>query len=209
MVQKIVSFEMNVLNKLHFLFIIIISVLYFSHTKIVAGRPVWYYPKKLWTSSLGGQNNDSSQQLFDIYTLTHVSHGIIFYSLLCNVCNLSPMVAIGLSMIIEIIWELVENSNYIINKYRKTTVSRNYLGDSWINSIGDIWGTYIGILIAMNTSLSSQFIFIIFLEAFLYLLQGDNLLTNVITIFRKSENFSMSQKEKHSKFNSLNVLNVF
>jgi hypothetical protein len=172
-------------KEIHVLFVIVILLLYVMDTKIFEGRPIWHSPRKIWTSSLGGKNDDSSQQLFDIYTLTHISHGIIFYTFFHSICKLPPIYSMSWSMILEIVWELIENTNYVINKYRKTTVSRYYPGDSWINSIGDIWATYVGILIAMNASISVQTIIVVCLELFLYLLQGDNLLTNIMTIFSK------------------------
>lgn len=169
---------------MHIFFAIIVFLLYLIDAPGFKGRPIWYTPKKLWTPALGGAGDDSSQQLLDIYTLTHVSHGIIFYGLFHHILQFTSLHAIILSIFIETAWELIENTNYIINKYRKTTVSRHYPGDSWVNTIGDIWGTYIGILIAVNTSPTFQAVFVVLVETFLYLYQGDNLLTNILTIMR-------------------------
>ena len=45
-------------------------------------------------------------------------------------------------------WEIIENTPYVINRYRKASnLSRNYPGDSIINSIGDILSMSIGFII--------------------------------------------------------------
>ena len=157
-------------NTLHIYFIVITILIYILYTqfniKSLLNRPIWYSPPKIWTNNAGGQtlklNDDSSQQLFDLYSLTHISHGIIFYNLFHNVLHLNRHKAIMWSLIVEIVWELIENTEYIIQKYRRTAVSRHYPGDSWINSVGDVWATLIGISIATTiTSSIAQTIIVI------------------------------------------------
>jgi hypothetical protein len=168
-------------NSITILFIAITLILFILPKKTFFDRPIWYDPKQIWTFNVGDKGDDSSQQLFDLYSLTHISHGIIFYSIFRYTLKLKPNKALIWAMIAEIAWELVENTDYIINKYRKTVVSRHYPGDSWINSVGDVWVTYIGAKIAMTTTPLLQAIIVIGLELFLYNIHGDNLLTNVLT----------------------------
>lgn len=42
-----------------------------------------------------------------------------------------------LAVAIEASWEVIENTDYLINRYRGTTVSLDYFGDSVINSMAD------------------------------------------------------------------------
>ena len=165
------------------LFIAIIVIAYVSKRTTINNRPIWYQPKKLFTTHAGKEGDDSSQQLFDPYSLTHIFHGIIFYNAIkygLGITNTNTIILYA--MLIEILWELIENTEYIINKYRRTVVSRNYPGDSWINSVGDVWMAYIGVLIAMNFPLETQLILVSAIEIFLYKIRGDNLLTNIIQV---------------------------
>jgi hypothetical protein len=38
----------------------------------------------------------------------------------------------------ESVWEIIENTNAVIERYRVTTASLGYQGDSIVNSLGDI-----------------------------------------------------------------------
>ena len=42
-----------------------------------------------------------------------------------------------LAIAIETSWEVIENTDWLINRYRGATVSLDYYGDSVINSLAD------------------------------------------------------------------------
>ena len=85
--------------------------------------------------------DDSSKKLIDIYFFSHVSHGILFYFIF-QYLQIDVLKGLYLTIILEFLWEMFENTDYIIKKYRKKY--RNYDGDSNINIVGDIMGTIIG-----------------------------------------------------------------
>src|SRR3989344_4825233 len=93
----------------------------------------------VWSSDV--VSNQQSQQLADPYTFTHVIHGMAFYFLLWLVFGrkLSGVQRLLLAIGIEGAWEILENTDYVINRYREATISRDYYGDSVLNSIGDIF----------------------------------------------------------------------
>ena len=77
----------------------------------VAGQPGF------WSSDIWSQHN--SQYFLDPYTLTHILHGVMFYALLSLVLRNLPVtsrmvIAVGL----EAGWEVLENTNFIIERYR-------------------------------------------------------------------------------------------
>ncbi len=117
--------------------IIIIFILYLIPNKNskMYGKPLWHTPKKLIDFELDGKG--TSQQLIDIYSFSHISHGILFYFILQKI-NTGSISKFGLSLIIELAWEIFENTSYIINKYRENEEYKDYHGDSIINVIGDI-----------------------------------------------------------------------
>ena len=88
-----------------------------------------------------------SQYMFDPYSFTHLLHGVagfyIWFGLLHYAAGLDWFLAclagFGICFVIELAWELVENSECIIKRYRETSgTSANYEGDSYQNIIGDL-----------------------------------------------------------------------
>jgi Protein of unknown function (DUF2585) len=104
------------------------------------GRPWWCREGDLTPWSLDIWSPHNSQHLVDPYTVTHALHGIALYGILWatigGVCSASTRAAIAMG--IETAWEIVENTNWMIDRYRRATVSLGYYGDSILNSLGDI-----------------------------------------------------------------------
>ena len=106
----------------------------------------------------------SSQKFFDIYSWSHITHGILFYHFFSYLKYPTPQI-ISFSILSEILWEYIENTNYIIQKYRSHNF-KNYKGDSLINSLGDILFSIIGIYLS-HSSPSFSIIIMILLEIIL------------------------------------------
>jgi hypothetical protein len=102
----------------------------------------------LWASSIWSEHN--SQHLADPYTFTHVLHGVLLYGLLWVLLRnrvgvaWRGVIAIGL----QVGWEILENTDLVIQRYRETTISLNYYGDSVGNSLGDITACLLGYTLA-------------------------------------------------------------
>ena len=140
-------------------------------------------------------SSEQSQQLFDPYTFTHVIHGIAFYLILWGLFRkkLSPVQRLLLAIGIEGTWEIIENTDYVINRYREATISLDYYGDSIFNSIGDIISMAIGFIMAWKLPKKIIVAAIVLIELGLLYFIRDNLTINMIMLIHPTEALKLWQ----------------
>jgi hypothetical protein len=130
-----------------------------------------------------------SQHFTDVYSFTHVVHGPVFFLLLWLIFKkgLKWMLPAGLLFVlavgIEAIWEIFENSNFVINRYRQNRAYTGYAGDTIINSVGDILSMMLGYIFTMRfQGFLPALGLVVALEAALYALAGDNFTISLIRL---------------------------
>jgi hypothetical protein len=146
-------------------------------------RVWWCQQGDLWPISITVNSPHNSQHLFDAYSLSHVLHGILFFGALWPLRRrLSLPVRAAIAASIEIGWEMLENSQIIINRYRSATAAIGYTGDSILNSLGDVASFVVGFYVARKLGLRWSIAIFIITELLMLALMRDNLTLNVLML---------------------------
>ena len=141
---------------------------------------------RVWLGDAWGP--ETSQQLFDPYSFTHVLHGFAFAGLLAL---LLPRAGwrwrVALAVAAEALWEVFENTEFVINRYREATAALGYNGDTVVNSLGDVLACAAGALVARRLGLVKTLLLFALTEVVLLLWIRDSLLLNILLLVYPSE----------------------
>jgi hypothetical protein len=87
-----------------------------------------------------------------------------------------------LAIAVEALWEVFENTNFIIDRYRSETAALGYNGDTVVNSFGDILCCLVGFMIARRLGLRRSLIAFAALELVLIIWIRDSLLLEILML---------------------------
>jgi Protein of unknown function (DUF2585) len=149
---------------------------------------------KLWEGAANSAGN--SQHLSDWYSFTHIIHGILFYALLGLIGRAWKLpfgTRLVLAVVIEAGWEVLENTRFVIERYRAATISLDYYGDSIINSLSDTSFMMIGFVLARLLPASATIAAAVALELFVGWSIRDNLTLNLIMLIHPLESIKAWQ----------------
>ncbi len=94
---------------------------------------------------------ESSRQLADWYSISHALHGVLFYWLLVGLRPQWPVQAHLLAATaLEVAWEVLENTPWVIHRYRTATAATEYSGDTLVNSVADVGFMLLGFYVALK-----------------------------------------------------------
>lgn len=125
----------------------------------------------------------NSQTLFDAYVFSHIIHGFIFFYFFRWLFKKSSVGTWAiLAVTLEVFWEVLENTNMVVNYYRSATISLNYIGDSILNSTFDSLYCLLGFYIATKLPIKYVFLLTVLMEIGALLWVRDNLTLNIIML---------------------------
>jgi hypothetical protein len=172
------------LPRLTILSIIVLTVLQLYHQ----GRVGWckfgdYAP---WSSDAWGSHN--SQHLLDPYSFTHILHGVLYFWLISLIFRKMSFVRqFALAISVECAWEILENTNQVIEHYRTATLALNYYGDSIANSLGDAFCCGVGFWLAYKLRFWRSLALFLLTEIVLLIVIRDSLLLNIVMLIHPIE----------------------
>ena len=136
---------------------------------------------RLWVGDV--HSRELSQQALDPYSFSHVIHGFVLYAVARAVgrgrwsIGACLVLAVGL----ECGWEMVENSPWVIARYRQTA-SADYAGDTVLNSLCDVGSAAVGFALAARLPVWATVATAVVLEVGCAIWIRDDLTLNVIML---------------------------
>jgi hypothetical protein len=128
-------------------------------------------------------SSDNSQHFLDPYSFTHLLHGVLFFWL---VYWLAPQWRLTTQLLLataaEAAWEVFENTNFIIERYRSATAALGYNGDTVFNSFGDILCCIAGFVVAQRLGLRRSLLLFAAIELILIFWIHDSLLLEILML---------------------------
>jgi hypothetical protein len=98
-----------------------------------------------------------------------------------------------LATMLEAGWEVFENTDFVINRYREATIALDYYGDSVVNSVADMLAMVAGFVLAARLPVAVTVAAALVMEVAVGYWIRDNLALNIIMLLYPLEAIKMWQ----------------
>jgi hypothetical protein len=147
---------------------------------------------KFWIGDTCSSSN--SQQLFDPYSFTHILHGILLFWIVALLWRRrSPLTQLCIALALEAAWEVLENTKFVIDRYRAETAALGYEGDTIVNSLGALACALVGFLVARKLGLRWSLLAFLLVEIVLTIWIKDSLLLQLLMLISPVQSIKLWQ----------------
>jgi hypothetical protein len=141
---------------------------------------------RIWSGQV--LSPETSQQIGDWYSFTHIEHGLIFYFLGWLLLPRWPVSQRFLmALAIEVAWEMLENSAWFVQIYRRQALAIGYSGDSIVNSVADVGFMSLGYFFAASAPVWASLALLVVIEIGLAATIRDSLALNLLNFVHPVE----------------------
>lgn len=132
---------------------LVASMKYWKRSFIATNGTVFLVTNAVWQPQ-------ASQHLFDLFSIQHFQHGLVNAVLGSFVpwpwVQQQPGVMLSASLVIAVLWELLENNSTIVTYIQTRPLTRQYTGDTTVNALIDciccVGGTAVALFVTSHTS---------------------------------------------------------
>lgn len=147
------------------------------------GRVWWCEQGDGWPVSFRVDSPHNSQHILDPYSFSHLLHGVLFFGFFWLFrARMSFRWRLVAATAVEVAWEMMENSPFVIDRYRAATIAVGYEGDSITNSLGDVLSFVAGFYLAERLGLWKSVLIFFVVDLAMLAMIRDNLTLNVLML---------------------------
>jgi hypothetical protein len=159
------------------------------------GRLWWCACGEPWLATAQAFSPHTSQHLLDPYSVTHVLHGFVFWWIVLLARRpVRPEWQVVAVIALEAAWEVLENTPWVIQRYRDSTAALGYAGDTIANALADVALCWAGVLLARRLGVRWSLAVFVVVELVLAWWIHDNLTLNVVMLLWPSESLTRWQQ---------------
>ena len=140
----------------------------------------------LWAGDIA--TNQNSQQIADIYSIEHAASGLLLLVALrplpAHIAHSTRLIGVAIG---AVAWEFLENSAWMIQRYREATISAHYAGDSVLNSSTDVLFCCLAFTLAARLPWRASLTVVVLSEVLVTLLIRDSILLSLVALVTGSD----------------------